>query len=164
MDKTKLIILVLVLVAIIAFMALAGGAWRDSQEGTGPPRNYRDTAPGTRALEKVTGVFRSEFDLDRLRGCNRSGNTINLSDACEIVVAPGGLIPGRFRLSPSGGQVYVCFAMSRPGLADCLASRDDQRPEHLEQPANFTVANDSAYLHLDCRSPTDCTVMVSSAR
>jgi hypothetical protein len=153
MDTKKVAILVLVLIAVVAFMALGAGAYRDHQEKGRSPDLSADA--GVKLIDKVTGVFRSKFDVKRLQpgtGCSVSGGAITVSGPCQVLVAPGSARPSRFRLSPAGGTVFLCFAMSRGDFTKCVAGGGDPKPKELEKPADFTVAKDTTYLYLDCRS------------
>jgi hypothetical protein len=160
MDLKKVAIIFLVLFAVVAFMALGAGAYRDRSERGGRSPRQDEEYPVAKFIDRLTSVFRSRFDLDRLRGCSRSGNTVTIADRCELLVAPGSARPARFKVSPANGVVALCFAMTRQDLVKCLAPGTDPDPEELEEPAEFTVAKDTSYLHLDCLSSGSCAVTV----
>ena len=149
--KTKaMLILILVLIGVVAFMALGGGALRDRREGTAPPKDYDDPDAGIEAIEGATGWLRSKFDRRRIRSECWTGSGFSFPTQCEVTIGPGSVRPSRFRLEPAGGVVRLCFAMSREKLAKCVLGVGDIRMKELERAADFTVARDSAFIVMAC--------------
>jgi hypothetical protein len=166
MDKKKLVILILVVIALFAVMTISGGAYRDSQEGGGRPRNdYNgdDSDWEVKLIDGATGWMRSKFDIDRLSGCGRNSRVMSFTGTCEVTIGPGSARPSRFKLVRGSGTVLLCFALSRDKLANCVAGNGEPQMRALEDPAGFTVAKDSAFLFLSCNpgaGATPCVVNV----
>jgi hypothetical protein len=164
MAASKIIILVLVVIGVLVFMALGAGAYRDKREGGGrPPKNYKDPDTGIELIDAATGWMRSKFDIKRMHGCGRNGTTIPVSGSCEVKIAPGSSRrPSRFRLVPISGTVTLCFALARKDLTECMLGNSDPAMAELEEPENFTVTRDSAFLFLRCDNvgPEECSLRV----
>jgi hypothetical protein len=157
MGNSKIVILVLVLIGLLAFMALGAGAYRDRRERGNRPRNY-SAGPGTKLLDRATGWMRSEFDTKRLSGCGAPALPLVFAGECRLVVGEGSSRPSKFTLE-ANPFVTLCFALTSTKLEDCVRADEYQL---LENSSDFTVAGDSAFLALRChQSSGNCIVEVT---
>lgn len=163
MSGRTLVILVLVLIAALAAMALGGGALRDRQEGTAPPASYDDPDAGLEAIDGATGWLRSGFSRNRIASDCWDGAAFRFPSACEVAIGPGSLRPSRFRLTPAGAGVSLCFAFDRGQLSRCVARVGDLQMKDLDRASDFTVARDSAFIVFRCAAPagTGCVVTLT---
>jgi hypothetical protein len=150
MDQKKLVLLFLVVLAILVALALGAGAYRSHQEGGRTPRDYKDPDAGVKLIDGATGWMRATFKLRRMSGCGAPASVITFQGTCEMVIGPGSRRPSRFKLSPEGGAISLCFALTLDKLLQCVAGAGDPKLRQLEEPSQFTVASDSAFLFLSC--------------
>lgn len=150
MNTKAAVILVLVVIAVLALMALGGGAYRDRRDGTQPPRSYDDPDAGVEAIESATGWLRSKFDRKRIVSECWTGDGFRFSGGCEVTIKPGSLRPSRFRLAAGSPGVSLCFAFDREKLAKCALNVGDLQMKELTDPSDFTVAKDSAFMVFRC--------------
>jgi hypothetical protein len=150
MDQKKVVILILVVLAVLVALALGAGTYRSRQEGDRTPRNYKDPDAGVKLIDGATGWMRARFKLRRMSGCGAPASVITFQGTCEVVIGPGSRRPSRFKLSPEGGTISLCFALTRDKLMECVAGVREPKLRELEDPSQFTVAGDSAFLFLSC--------------
>ena len=160
MGNPKVIILVLVLIGVVAFMALGAGAYQD-QQGLGDPPNSYTAGPGVKRLDGATGWMRSKLDSNRMKGPCVQWPEVRFATECYGLIGTG---PGG-RAGSSCGQPAArsnSAAFSRAKLDSCVAGLGKPQLRALDNPADFTVAKDSAFLYFRCGSPSPpgCAVRV----
>lgn len=155
MSTSKLVILVLVVLGVLAFMALGADAYQIHQDGKHRSEDYRPRG-GVKGLGHATGWMLARFDRTWMSGCGAPATTLNVPAAsCEVTITAKSRWPSRFTLR-GGKTVTVCFALSHTSLVACPGTKDEQ----VLDEADFTVARDTAFLWLRCRLSQSCSVAV----
>jgi hypothetical protein len=150
MDSRKVVLLVLVLVAIVAFMALGAGAYRDSRDGTALPDTTVSQNSAMQSLHRATGWMRSRLKRERVQSpCWKAAGFQFVGD-CGVTIGKGSLLPSRFTLAVATGAVQLCFAFDPEKLRKCGEGDGDPKIQALDGEKEFTVARDPAYLLFRC--------------
>lgn len=152
MEK-KVVLLVLVVIAVVAFMLLGAGLIRD---GGKRDRSARDTEPGD-FMEKLDTLFaftRKPFDRARMvpltDGCTLAPNgLLSFSGECGVVIKPSRTRSSAFVLRRGSSRAEACYAFSNDALRECWGD-DDARSVLSEDSHRFVVTGDSAFMQLRC--------------
>lgn len=146
-------LIVLVVVAVAAFMLLGGGLTRDSRDPDLDPHRYSPSG----WLERLDGLFartRDTLDLRRMTprlmsGCTLQQRVLSFAGVCQVGIDTSRTKSSAFRLiKGSQSQVKACFAFSLEDLSDCW--NDDKQRAEMKDTSRFVVTGDGAFLRFQC--------------
>ena len=154
MEK-KVVLIVLVVIAVVAFMFLGAGLFRDRGKSGGSGRNYE---PGN-VLKKMDGLFartRKPFDRTRMvtltDGCSLTPQgVLSFTGECGVVIKPSKTKSSAFVLVRGGNRAEACYAFSNEELRECWGD-DETRAELDKDEHRFVVTGDSAFMQLRCNN------------
>lgn len=165
MEK-KVVLIVLIVVAVLAFMFLGAGLARDKRDGEFDTANYE---PGT-LFKKLDGLFsrsRKPFDIRRMparlmTGCAISGKVISFTAVCDVAVDSSKTKSSEFKLTSLNGQILGAYAFSRQELDDLWAKPKNRSQLKADPVPRFVVTKDGAFLRLACQTgaTASCSVTV----
>lgn len=161
--STKTLLIILVLIAILVGVAI----WREQRHQEKDKKTTQSNTehpPGENFfLFKWLQNGGGGFNVARVVGCNRNGNTLSFTGTCNARIMQGKARQSRFELKRiTAGPVWACYGFSVPQLDSCQAN--DQRGELKTDKKNrFVATKDEAFLRLFCGQPTSaCVVTVDS--
>jgi len=150
--EKKVVLIVLIVIAVVAFMFLGAGLARGSRDRDPSAKSYE---PGG-VMKKMDNAFaftRKEFDLSRMvpltSGCTLSNGLLSFSGECGLVIKPSKTKSSVFYLKRGASRAEACYAFSNDALRDCWAD-GDKRSELRESSHRFVVTGDSAFMQLRC--------------
>ena len=152
MEK-KIVLIVLIVIAVVAFMFLGAGLFRGSRDSKQSARGY---TPGD-VMRKMDHLFsrgRKDFELSRMvpitRDCTlATSGLLTFSGECGLVIKPSKRKSSAFYLKRGASRAEACYAFSKEALLDCWGDAD-KRSELKEDSHRFVVTGDSGFMQLKC--------------
>ena len=153
MEK-KVVLIVLIVIAVVAFMFLGAGVARGRRDPDVNARSYRAEGSFMEKLDSLAARWRKPFDRSRMvvltSGCTFTPEgLIRFSGECGIVIKPSRTKSSAFYLKRGASRAEACYAFSNDALRECWAD-SDKRSELTEDSHRFVVTGDSAFMQLRC--------------
>ena len=163
MEK-KIVLIVLIVIAVVAFMFLGAGLFRGSRDPEVTARSYKPEGSFMETLDNLFARSRKPFDRSRMAvrpdGCALQDSVLTFTTQCYVEIKPGSTKSSAFYLKKGSSLAAACYAFDTEALTKCL--KNDRNALDKES-HRFVVTQDGALMQLQCLNPTaGCRITVAN--